>query len=51
MAYDLHIRPEAEWDIQSACDWYDDIRDGLGQRFFLAVYHGHRDPDVWQSRL
>jgi plasmid stabilization system protein ParE len=98
MAFDLYIRPEAEWDIQEACEWYAAQREGLDQQFFhavtakiewvrqhpfvhavvqdgarlarlkrfqyviaylvhddeveiVAVFHGHRDPEFWQSRL
>lgn len=33
----MNLRPEAEADLASARDWYDQQRDGLGEEFLEAV--------------
>ena len=37
MSYTLIIRPEAEWDIQNAFEWYESRAPGLGSEFVRAV--------------
>ena len=37
MSYQLLIRPEAEWDIAQAFDWYEARKPGLGFEFVEAV--------------
>jgi len=37
MSYKLIIRPEAEWDIQTAFEWYEAQTAGLGSEFIRAV--------------
>lgn len=34
MAFRIKIEPEARVDIQSAIDWYNEQKKGLGKRFF-----------------
>ncbi len=33
MSFKVHLRPEAEADIEDAATWYDRQRNGLGQEF------------------
>lgn len=33
MSWDLHVRPEAERDLDAARDWYEQQRAGLGSEF------------------
>jgi hypothetical protein len=37
MAARLALAPEAEQDIQEACDWYEERRPGLGEDFLTCV--------------
>jgi hypothetical protein len=37
MNYKLIIRPEAEWDIQDAFEWYEAQTPGIGSEFVRAV--------------
>ena len=40
MKYKIIIRPEAESDLKSAFDWYEDQREGLGFDFLFQVDEG-----------
>ncbi|WP_082859446.1 type II toxin-antitoxin system RelE/ParE family toxin [Microbulbifer sp. Q7] len=40
MAYSLYIRPDAEADLASAYEFYEECRDGLGSDFLLCVEEG-----------
>jgi hypothetical protein len=42
MKYKIIIRPEAENDLKSAFDWYEDKREGLGFDFLFQVDEGLR---------
>ncbi len=37
MSLKVHLRPEAEADIEDAATWYERQREGLGQNFFDDV--------------
>jgi toxin ParE1/3/4 len=37
LSLEIFVRPEAEVDLQSARDWYDQQRQGLGIEFITAV--------------
>lgn len=40
MNYRLIIRPEAEADLESAKNWYEERKSGLGAKFLAAVEEG-----------
>ncbi|MBI2805777.1 MAG: hypothetical protein HYX68_12425, partial [Planctomycetes bacterium] len=37
MSLPIAVRPEAEEDLDAACEWYDLQADGLGKRFILTA--------------
>lgn len=37
MTYPVHLRPEAEADLEEAANWYEQQRDGLGHEFLDTI--------------
>ncbi|MBU0499114.1 MAG: type II toxin-antitoxin system RelE/ParE family toxin [Gammaproteobacteria bacterium] len=37
MRFDIHLRQEAEWDLEEDSTWYEEQRKGLGHEFLDAV--------------
>ena len=43
MSLQLIITPDADHDIDQACDWYEERQAGIGRRFVLAVRLRYED--------
>ncbi len=43
MSLQLIITPDADHDIDHACDWYEERQAGIGRRFVLAVRLRYED--------
>lgn len=55
MSYSLIIFPSAEKEIQEAFNWYEDHKEGLGEKFVRAIHRQIKQvissPEIYQIKI